>query len=172
MIKLWAGAFTAAALATAAPAANPDDAALNGLYETLASGAAAASAETIAGVFAEDAILLYEGRTPAMTGAAFRDSLKSMSDRLKTDRVTLSSEFRIERRLVSDGLSVDNGVLRRTMKRPDGTSQTQYAKFVVAARRQTDGRWKIVTDASMAASQEAWDRAVPVEGLKYDGAAG
>ena len=95
-----------------------------------------------------------------------------MSDRLKADRVNLTSEFRIERRIVSDGLAVDNGVLRRTLKRPDGTAHIQYAKFVVAARRQADGRWKIVTDASMAASQDAWDRAVPAEGLKYDGAAG
>lgn len=165
-------AAAAVALAAAPVSAAPEDPALNGVYETLARGAAAASAETIAGAFADDAILLYEGRAPAMTGPAFRTSLETMSDRLKADRVRLTSEFRIERRIVSGDLAVDNGVLRRTLKRPDGTAQIQYAKFVLATRRQPDGGWKIVTDASMAASEEAWDRAVRVDGLKYDGVAG
>jgi len=164
------GAAVAAMLAAGpAVAATADDAALNGLYETLAKGAAAADAATIAGAFADDALLLYNDKGPAMQAAAFRASLTAMSERLKTDKVALVSEYRIERRIVSGDLAVDNGVLRRTLKKADGTAQTQYAKFVVAARRGAGGNWRIVTDASLPASVEAWDKAARGEGLKYDG---
>jgi ketosteroid isomerase-like protein len=45
----------------------------------------------------------------------------------------------------------------------------QYHKFLVVAQRQRDGRWKILRDASLPASKEAWDGAVRSDGLKYDG---
>jgi uncharacterized protein (TIGR02246 family) len=166
---MWkTGMAMAALMLAAAPAwaASPDDAALNGLYEAMARGAATASADMIAGAFADDALLLYPDNQPAMDGTAFRASLGQMAASLKPGQ--LDSRFRIERRLVSDGLAVDNGVLRRTMRRADGREQTSYAKFVVASRRDADGRWRVVTDASLPANEDAWTRVQRTPGLKYD----
>lgn len=84
-MKALMGAVFAAGLTIAAPAgaARPEDEALNALYETLARGAASASAETIAAAFADDALLLTNAPGPALHGEAFRASLRGMSDKLR-----------------------------------------------------------------------------------------
>jgi ketosteroid isomerase-like protein len=95
-----------------------------------------------------------------------------MAERLKADGVQVKADYRIGRRVVSGDIAVDTGYRRQTMagSKPGGPMPgTQYHKFLVVAQRQADGSWKIVRDASLPASKEAWDAAVRTEGLKYDG---
>ena len=95
-----------------------------------------------------------------------------MADRLKADGAVVRADYRVIRRIVSGGIAVDTGFRRQTMtsaKAAGPQPGTQYHKFLVVAQRQSDGSWKIVRDASLPATKEAWDGALRVEGLKYDG---
>ena len=172
MRKIWAAALVGAAWAAAAPAiAGTDDAALNRMYETIAAGVAANAGETVTSAFAEDAVALDPRPGPPAEGAAFRAGIARMAQRLKADGVRVRASYRVVQRIVSGDLAVDTGYRRQTMEvaKPGGPQPgTQYHKFLVVARRQADGRWKIVRDASLPASNEAWDAAVRVDGLKYD----
>jgi uncharacterized protein (TIGR02246 family) len=162
----------AAMLAAATPAAaNPADAALNGMYEAIAAGVAANSGAGVTSAFADDAMVLDPRPGPPAQGPAFRAAILRMADRLKAEGVEAKADYRVVRRLVSGDIAVDTGYRRQTMvvAKPDGPQPgTQYHKFLVVAQRQPDGRWKIIRDASLPATREAWDAAVRIEGLKYD----
>lgn len=170
---LWIAAG-AASIALAAPAAgqNSADAALNRMYEAIAAGVAANSGEGVVSAFAVDAMVLDPRPGAPTEGTAFRAGIARMAERLKADGVQVKADYRIVRRIVSGDLAVDTGFRRQTMTtaKADGPQPgTQYHKFLVVAQRQAGGGWKIVRDASLPASKEAWDAAVRTEGLKYDG---
>jgi len=162
----------AALLVAVVPAsAHPADGALNHLYETIAAGVAVNAGEQVTGAFAADAVVLDPRPGPPATGEAFRAGIARMADRLKADGVEVKAEYRIVRRMVSGDVAVDVGYRRQSMSvtKPGGPMPgTQYQKFLVVAQRQADGGWKIVRDASLPASKEAWDAAERTEGLKYD----
>jgi ketosteroid isomerase-like protein len=170
---VWIGmAAASAALAVPAMAGNRADAALNALYESIAAGVAANSGDGVVGAFAGDAMVLDPRPGAPAEGAAFRAGIQRMAERLKADGVQVRADYRIVRRIVSGDIAVDTGFRRQTMavSKPGAPQPgTQYHKFLVVAQLQADGGWKIVRDASLPASKEAWDAAVKVEGLKYDG---
>lgn len=165
-------AFVAAAALSASPAAaDPADASINRIYETIAAGVAANSGEGVTSAFADDAMILDPRAGAPAEGAAFRAGIERMAERLKADGVQVKADYRVVRRLVSGDIAVDTGFRRQTMataKAGGPQPGTQYHKFLVVARRQGDGRWKIVRDASLPASKEAWDSAARVDGLKFD----
>lgn len=166
--------FAAAALGAAAPAAaaDPADVAINRMYETIAAGVATNSGESVTSAFADDAMVLDPRAGAPAEGAAFRAGVQRMADRLRADGVQVKADYRVVRRIVSGDIAVDAGFRRQTMattKAEGPQPGTQYHKFLVVARRLADGRWKIVRDASLPATKEAWDAAARTEGLKYDG---
>jgi uncharacterized protein (TIGR02246 family) len=167
----WTVAVAVAFSAPAAAAASRDDAALNRIYEAVAAGVAANSAEAIVAAFADDAVVLDPRPSPPAVGAAFRDGVRRMAAKLKADGVTVTSEYRIERRVVAGDLAVDTGYRRLAFMPAAGgpAPMIQYYKFLVVARRQREGSWKILRDASLPASEAAWAGAVRTDGLKYDG---
>lgn len=168
-----AAAAAAASLSAAVPAAaHPADAALNRIYDRIATAVAANSGEGIAGALAADAVILDPRPVAPAAGEAFRANIRRMADRMKADGAQVRSEYRIERRIISGDVAVDTGYRRMTMTPAAGAAggpPPQYHKFIVVAQRQPDGSWKIVRDASLPASREVWDAAVRTEGLKYDG---
>ena len=55
-----------------------------------------------------------------------------------------------------------------TRAKPDSPSQTRYDKFLLTAARQPDGTWKILQDASLPSTKEAFGAATPQPGLTFD----
>jgi len=171
MTRLLLALTLGAASVAAAPAPGDarDDLAINHIYETVAAAVAANSGETIAGAFADDAVVMDPRPSPPAAGEAFRATVVAMAARLKAEGVGVSAQYRIERRIRSGELAIDTGYRRQAMTRPGAAEpMVQYNKFLVVARRQRDGRWKILRDASLPASKEAWDGAVRAPGLKFD----
>jgi len=165
-------ALVAATLAAApAPAEPREDAAINRIYETVAAGVAANSGEAISGAFADDAVVMDPRPTPPAVGDAFRATIVGMAAKLKADGVRMSAQYRIERRIRSGELAIDTGYRRQAMTPPGAAAEpmVQYNKFLVVAQRQRDGSWKILRDASLPASKEAWEGAARAPGLKFDG---
>jgi ketosteroid isomerase-like protein len=165
---LLGAALSAAAVAASA---HPADPALNHLYETIAAGVAENSGEQVTSAFAADAMVLDPRPGPPASGEAFRAGIARIAERLKADGVEVKADYRIVRRMVSGGVAVDVGYRRQSIAvaKPGGPMPAmQYQKFLVVAQRQADGGWKIVRDASLPASKEAWDAAERTEGLKYD----
>jgi uncharacterized protein (TIGR02246 family) len=171
-MNLWRWTVAlAVAFAAPAAAANRDDAALNRVYEAVAAGVAANSAEGIVAAFADDVIVLDPRPNPPAVGAAFRDGIGRMAAKLKADGVKVTSDYRVERRVVAGDLAVDTGYRRLSFAPAVGGAapMVQYHKFLVVAQRQRDGSWRILRDASLPASEAAWAGAVRSDGLKYDG---
>ena len=171
LFALAAGAATVAAAPAPALDEGRDEAAVNRIYEIVAAGVAAGSGEGIVDAFAEEAVVMDSRPTPPAAGEAFRKTLVAMAARLKADGVRMSAQYRIERRVRSGELTIDTGYRRQTMIPPGAAAEprVQYHKFLVVAQRQRDGSWKILRDASLPASKEAWDGAVRAPGLKFDG---
>jgi uncharacterized protein (TIGR02246 family) len=170
----YALALGAAILSVAASAAGRDDAGLNALYEGIAAAVAVNDGAGVADRFATDAIVLDPRPEPPARGAAFRSAMTGMAARMKADGVKVRSEYRIDSRTVSGDFAVDTGYRRMTIAGggaggAGAQPMVQYHKFLVVARRQPNGGWRILRDASLPASEAAWNGAVRVEGLKYDG---
>jgi ketosteroid isomerase-like protein len=65
---------------------------------------------------------------------------------------------------------VDAGYMRQEMRRAAGAQpMTMITKFLVTLRRQADGSWRILSDASMPSTETAWVAAVRAGDLRYDG---
>ncbi|WP_395612964.1 SgcJ/EcaC family oxidoreductase [Allosphingosinicella sp.] len=165
-------AFAAAVAATliAAPAAaHPADDAINQLYGRLTEAKAHNDAAGIAAAFAPEALLIDARPGAATSGAEFAARLAPMAARMSADGVTVATQYRIERRSFAGDVAIDAGYMRQEMRRAAGAQpMTMITRFLVTLRRQADGSWRILSDASMPSTEAAWTGAVRAEGLRYD----
>ena len=171
MKSMMTGAAFAVALSLAAPAAaHPQDAAINAVYDAITAAKAGNDADGIAAAFAPDALIVDARPGAAVSGAELGARLAPMVARMRADSARVATQYRIERRQVSGDVAVDAGYMRQTIERADGVAgpPPMVTKFLVTLR-QTGGRWRIVADASMPASEAAWAGAVRGAGLKFDG---
>jgi ketosteroid isomerase-like protein len=179
MRKISLLAAIATTLAPAIAPAHPQDSALNKVYAELRDARAAADVPGMAGAF-EPGALLIDPRSPQpLAGAELEARLKPMAARLVADQVKVETAYRIERRSVMGDVAVDAGLMHMRFTRPEGAAplqagqprprQDQYARFLVTMRRQPDGRWRIIGDASLPATAETWAAAQRQEGLHFDG---
>lgn len=167
-VRLGAGLLAAVA-ASAATAANPEDAALNSVYAALTRARAASDVAGMAAYFPTGAILIDARPGPAIGGGEeLAARLRPMAQRIVADGVRIGTEYRIERRSVMGEIAVDAGYMRQTVTRPGAAPMIRHARFLVTMRRDADGRWRIIGDASMPAEAAAWNGAARVEGLHHD----
>jgi ketosteroid isomerase-like protein len=117
-----------------------------------------------------DALIVDARPGAAMSGAELGARLAPMIARLRADSARVATQYRIERRQVSGDVAVDAGYMRQTIARSDGVAgpPPMVTRFLVTLR-QAGGRWRIVADASMPASEAAWAGAARSAGLKFDG---
>ncbi|MBV9882951.1 MAG: hypothetical protein JO276_08085 [Sphingomonadaceae bacterium] len=87
---------------------------------------------------------------------------------MRQDGISVAAQYRLARRSVAGEIAIDGGYMRQTMTRPGAPAMVQYVKFLVTLRRQPDGSWRITSDASMPSTEEAWNAAARVDGLRYD----
>jgi len=170
-MRLVAILAAAACLAGAAPAAAaaPQDAKLNAVYSALAKARAANDIAGMSGSFSDTALLIDSRGMPAITGKDLAGVLTPFVERLKTENVKVATDYRIERRTWAGDTAIDVGYMRQTMTRPSGETGTRYARFMVAIKQGEGGVWKIVGDASMPSTEEAFNSVPRTDGLHYDG---
>lgn len=158
-----------ACAAAPAAAANPEDGAINAVYQRLAAARAAGDVEGMASAFGSQGLLVDARPGPAIAGAELAGRLQPMANRLRTDNATIDTAYRIERRSVIGGIALDAGFMRQIVRRGDGEAMTRYARFLTTLQRGADGIWRIIGDASMPAQEPAWTALAPAEGLQFDG---
>ena len=163
--------FLVSVICAAAPAAaaNPEDSALNAVYQRLAEARAAGDVEGMANAFGRRGLLVDARPGPAIAGAELAGRLQPMADRLRTENASIDTAYRIERRSVIGGIALDVGFMRQVVRRGDGEAMTRYARFLTTLQRGADGAWRIIGDASMPAQEAAWTALAPTEGLQFDG---
>lgn len=155
---------------SSAAAAHREDAAINGVYDRLVKAKAQNSAEAIAAAFRPEAILISSRPGPAVTGDKLRSVIAPMASRLIADGVTVSTSYRVDHRTVLGSVAVDSGFMRTLFTAPEGAVKPQdmYNRFLVTLQKDARGEWKIIGDASLRSTQEEWDKAAIVPGLKHD----
>jgi uncharacterized protein (TIGR02246 family) len=154
----------------AAPAtAHPQDEAINAVYGRLAAARAASDVEAMAAAFGEGGILIDGRPGPATPTAGLAAQLRPMAERIRADNVRVETAYRVERRSVLGEIALDAGYMLQTITRPDGQAATMYSRFLVTLRRERDGSWRIVGDASMRTDEAAWNGLSRQQGLRFDG---
>ena len=159
--------LSAAAPASAGSRADP---ALNAIYERLAAAKAENAPEKVASEFAAQATLISARPGPPIRGDALAGALRPMAERLKSEKVTVSTAYRVESRRVLGDVALDSGYMRTLFAAPAGAARPRdmYNRFLVTFRKKSGGDWKIVGDASLPATSADWDKAARTEGLKFD----
>jgi ketosteroid isomerase-like protein len=169
IVRLFRYAFVAGIVALAIPCrAAPEDGAINAVYAELVRARTANDVAGMAGAFAPGGILIDARPGPAISGSELGARLQPMRDRLVADGVRIDTRYRVERRSVMGDVAVDAGYMRQSLARADGQGNVRYARFLVTMRREGDG-WRIIGDASMPATEEAWNAVARREGQHYDG---
>lgn len=170
MKSLLIAVALAASLSAAPAAAHPQDGAINQLYGRLVAAKARNDAAGVAAAFAPEALLIDARPGAATSGAELAARLTPMAARMAADGVTVATQYRIERRSVAGDVAIDAGYMRTEMRRAAGEQPlTMITRFLVTLRRQADGSWRILSDASLPSTEAAWAGAVRAEGLRYDG---
>jgi uncharacterized protein (TIGR02246 family) len=169
MQKLMRAAMTAAFLTFALPAAaHPQDEPINAVYSAIAAAKARNDAPGIAASFAPEALVIDARPGPAASGAELAGRLGAMASRMARDQARVSTQYRIERRSVAGDLAIDAGYMRQSVAAPGMNMPPMVTRFLVTLRRQGDGRWRVMADASMPATEAAWAAATRQPGLKFD----
>jgi uncharacterized protein (TIGR02246 family) len=150
-------------------AANPQDRAINTVYQRLAAARAAGDVPGMASAFAPGALLIDARPRPALSGAELAGQLRPMAERLRADNARVETAYRVERRSVMGAIALDAGYMRQDVRRADGGAMTRYARFLVTMQRGPDGVWRIIGDASMTVDEAAWTSLARTEGLHFDG---
>jgi len=169
MSKFWFIAFFANALIACPAFAHPQDEAINAVYGRLAAARADSDVAGMAAAFGRGGILIDQRPRPALATAELAAQLRPMAERIRADNVRMETAYRVERRSVLEDIALDAGYMRQTLTRPDGQAMTMYSRFLVTWRREGDGVWRIVGDASMRVDEAAWDGLARQEGLRFDG---
>ena len=157
------------ACATPALAANPEDGAINAVYQQLAAARAAGDVRGMAGAFGSEGLLVDARPGPVISGAELAGRLQPMAERLRVENATVETAYRIERRSVIGAIALDAGYMRQRVIRPGAEPMTRYARFLVTLQRGEDGSWRIIGDASMPAQETAWTALARADGLQFDG---
>lgn len=161
----------AALLATGDPAGSK---AINQAYGELAASRAAHDIPGMASHFEPQALLIDQRPGPTLDGAQLATQLSRMAERLKTDNVTVRTQYRLERRTISGNIAVDTGFARMafvTATPPEPGKprpQDMVRRYLVTWQLGDDGRWRIIGDASMPATEAQWQALKPVDGLRFD----
>ena len=158
-----------ALIAAPAAAANPEDGAINAVYQRLASARAAGDVPGMAGAFAPGALLIDARPGPAISGAELSTRLRPMAERLRGENARVETAYRVERRSVVGAIALDAGYMRQNVRRADGRAMTRYTRFLVTMQRVPDGAWRIIGDASMPVDEATWTALGRTEGLHFDG---
>lgn len=170
-MRLLASAAVVLTVFAATPASADVNADVNAIYERMADAIRAKDPDMSRKTYTADAAYLPPTPGPIDQGERLHELMRGGGQRLKADGVAMTITYRIVRRtLAGPDTAIDMGYYRTAMKRgTDGAEQVRYNKFLVTARREADGTWKISHDASLPSSQAAYEAAERVSGLKYDG---
>lgn len=171
MIRLAPCAAVLAVFAAAPAAADTNtNTDVNAIYERMAEGIRTHDPEMSRKTYTADAAYLPPNPGPIDQGERLHALMRGSGERLKADQVAMTISYRVVRRTLAGNTAIDMGYYRTTMKRgTDGAEQVRYNKFLLTARREPDGTWRISHDASLPSSKEAYEAATPVAGLKFDG---
>jgi ketosteroid isomerase-like protein len=169
MNKLARAAVTAVFLTFALPAAaQSDDPAINAVYDGIAAAKARNDAPGIAAAFVPEALLIDARPGPATAGSELAGRLGPMAQSMARDQARVTTQYRIERRSRAGDVTVDAGYMRQAITGPGMSMPPMVTRFLVTLRRQPDGSWRILSDASMPATEAAWAAAARQPGLKFD----
>lgn len=170
MSPAWSLLFVPYALFASAPAAaaTAEDAVINAVYAGLARARSANDADGMAAHFSPSALLIDSRPGQAIAGSELADRLRPQAERIVAQGLRIETAYRLERRSVAGNVAVDAGYMRQSIIRPGAEPNIRYARFLVTLLREPDGAWRIVGDAAMPATEEAWNAVARREGLHYD----
>lgn len=153
----------------ATPAAASDQAA-NAVYERMVASYAALDPAGLEKVYAPNAT--YSSRNARMTihdRKTLMSGLSGFQQQVKAKEGNVDIRFRIVERKRFGDLYVDHGYVRTAYTLEKGAAPTvTNGKFMTVLAKQPEGHWAIVSDADSDTPADAFDKAVPVEGLKFD----
>jgi ketosteroid isomerase-like protein len=158
------------AVAAATPSPASEYQAINRVYSSLTAARASHEAAAMASHFDGNALLIDARPAAALKGNDLEARLTPMTARLVSEKVKVTTSYRVEQRAYYGDTIVDAGYMRMQFDAPEGAAKPRDMtnRFMVTMRKGTDGRWRIVGDASLPANPEVWDSLKPVAGLHFD----
>jgi ketosteroid isomerase-like protein len=160
----------AVASSASVSASRAENDAINAVYQHLTRAKLENSPEKVAQEYDANATLIDPRSGPPMRGSGLDQSLKSITDRMASEKVRVSTAYRVESRAVLGNVAVDSGYMRTLLTAPAGAPKPKdmYTRFLVTFKRRSDGSWRIIGDASLPADAAAWNNLKRVEGLAFD----
>jgi len=156
-------------IVASAPAA-ASDADANAVYERMVASYAALDPAGLERVYAPNAT--YSSRNARATihdRKRLMSGLTGFQQQVKGKGGSVDIRFRIVERKRFGDLYIDHGYVRTAYTLEQGGAPTvTYGKFMTVLAKQPEGHWAIVSDADSDTPPDAFDKAVPVEGLKFD----
>ena len=153
----------------ASPAVATNDAA-NAVYDRMAASYRALDPEALDRVYAAGAT--YNPRSAKARIDSYDKlmaGVSSFQQQVKAKGGTVDIRFRVVERKRLGDVYVDHGFVRTTYKMEQGGRETvSNGKFMTVLAKQPPGHWAIVGDADSETPHDAYDKALPVEGLKFD----
>lgn len=162
--------LTILALGLVSAPAGANDAAANAVYERMIAAHRALDTAQLETVYAPGATYLSRhGRLDIHSRPTIMRGTRGFHDAYRANGGSVDIRIRLVERKRFGDVYVDNGYVRSTYTSARGATPTvTTGKFATVLARQPSGAWAIVTDADSDAPPAAFDRAAPVDGLKFD----
>lgn len=119
---------------------------LDAVYATFSKGYETLDPAAVANLYTEDALYLPPGSDVSRGRKAILANFTGFFDSVRKAGSTIRIRFEILDRQVSGDLATDVGYFILTRSTKDGRDSTNRGKFVVVAKKQADGAWRIHVD--------------------------
>ena len=119
---------------------------LDAIYATFSKGYETLDPAAVANLYTEDALYLEPDSDVARGRKAVLANFTGFFDSVRDSGSTIRIRFEILDRQVSGDLATDVGYFILTRATKDGRDSTNRGKFIVVAKKQKDGTWRIHVD--------------------------
>lgn len=142
-LTLLPAVLSAQATHGAGAAAHPG---LDAIYTTFSKAYETLDPAAVANLYTEDALYLVPGDDVLRGRKAILDNFTGFFGSTREAGSTLRIRFEIVDRQVSESLATDVGYFILSQSTKDGRDSASRGKFVVVAKKQKDGAWRIHVD--------------------------
>jgi uncharacterized protein (TIGR02246 family) len=140
---------------------------INAVYKRFSEAYTHLDADGIASTYAEDGVEVYllAGAPPAIVYGreSIREEIKRFFDQVRTRGHHLSVTFRVMHREITDNRSFDTGFYHVSVLERETEIRSLYGKVAIILQRKSDGAWEYLYDANGSATQEEFEKAVPIQ---------
>ena len=136
---------------------------IESIYQSFSAAYATFNAEKMSNCYLDNAVSIahYEGKKPFILNGkkAILNDCNDFFNAIKSNKQTLTIEFKIIERTINNKKIFDIGYYKLTILKDNKIIEINYGKIAIILAKNTENKWKYETDTNSTASELEFNKA-------------